>query len=79
MSATHLPGEELCVTVHGTAVPVDLKAESNAGFRQTLLDIYVPRYGREYEEFVDSGPGYIRIQPEKMFTFHMPPQEGGIS
>ena len=75
VSATHLPGEELCVTVHGTAVPVDLKAEDNAGFRQTLLDIYVPRYGREYEEFVDSGPGYIRIQPQKMFTFHMPPQE----
>jgi nitroimidazol reductase NimA-like FMN-containing flavoprotein (pyridoxamine 5'-phosphate oxidase superfamily) len=79
VSATHLPGEELCVTVHGTAVPVDLKAESNADFRQTLLDIYVPRYGREYEEFVDSGPSYIRIQPDKMFTFHMPPQEGGIS
>src|ERR1700704_73446 len=40
VSATHLPGEELSVTVHGTAVPVDLKAEANAGLRQTLLDIY---------------------------------------
>jgi nitroimidazol reductase NimA-like FMN-containing flavoprotein (pyridoxamine 5'-phosphate oxidase superfamily) len=76
VSATHLPGEELSVTVHGTAVPVDLKAEANAGLRQTLLDIYVPRYGREYEQFVDSGPGYIRIEPHKMFTFHMPPEEG---
>jgi nitroimidazol reductase NimA-like FMN-containing flavoprotein (pyridoxamine 5'-phosphate oxidase superfamily) len=79
VSATHLPGEELSVTVHGTAVPVDIKAESNAGFRKTVLDIYVPRYGPEYEQFVDSGPRYIRIQADKMFTFHMPPEEGGIS
>jgi nitroimidazol reductase NimA-like FMN-containing flavoprotein (pyridoxamine 5'-phosphate oxidase superfamily) len=79
VSATHLPGEDLCVTVHGTAVPVDLKAERNAGFRRTLLDIYVPRYGPEYEQFVDSGPGYIRIQADKMFTFHMPSEDGGIS
>jgi hypothetical protein len=79
VSATHLPGEELSVTVHGTGVPVDIKAESNAGFRKTVLDIYVPRYGPEYEQFVDSGPRYIRIQADKMFTFHMPPEEGGIS
>src|SRR3982074_2864245 len=41
VSATPLPGEELCVTVHGTAVPVDVQA---GGFRQALLDIYVPRF-----------------------------------
>src|SRR5512133_3508015 len=27
VSATHLPGEELAVTVHGRAVPVDVKTE----------------------------------------------------
>jgi hypothetical protein len=75
VSATHLPGEELCVTVHGTAVPVDVAG----GFRQAILDIYGPRYGPEYEQFVDSGPRYIRIEADKMFTFHMPPEEGGIS
>jgi len=76
VSATHLPGEELCVTVHGTAVPIDVQA---GGFRQTLLDIYVPRFGPDWEQFLDSGSRYIRIQADKMFTFHMPPEEGDIS
>ena len=74
VSATHLPGEELAVTVHGRAVPVDIRSEANAGFRQTLLDIYVPRYGAEWEtEFLDAGPVYARIEAERMFTFHMEP------
>ena len=67
VSATHLPGEELAVTVHGRAVPVEVEG----GFRQALLDIYVPRYGPEWEEFLDSGPAYARIEPERMFTFAM--------
>jgi hypothetical protein len=79
VSATHLPGEDLCVTVHGTGVPVDVKTDRHAGLRQTLLDIYVPRYGPEWEQFLDAGPNYIRIQPQKMFTFHMPPGSGDIS
>src|SRR5882762_5396849 len=58
VSATHLPGEELAVTVHGRAaeVPID------DGFREALLEIYVPRYGEGWEsEFLDSGPVYARI------------------
>jgi hypothetical protein len=66
VSATHLPGEDLAVTVHGRAIPVDVK---EGEFRQTLLDIYVPRYGPEYEKFIDSGPVYARIDAERMFTF----------
>jgi hypothetical protein len=73
VSATHLPGEELGVTVHGRAVPVDI---GSGPFRQTLLDIYVPRYGEQWgEEFLDSGPVYARIDAERMFAFWMP--EGG--
>lgn len=83
VSATHLPGEELSVTVHGTAVPVDVTDPSNAGFRQTVLDVYGPRYGAEWEQFLDSGPSYLRIEAGKMFTFHMAPAltpgDGGIS
>jgi nitroimidazol reductase NimA-like FMN-containing flavoprotein (pyridoxamine 5'-phosphate oxidase superfamily) len=71
VSATHLPGEELSVTVHGRAVPVDVAAPEHAGFRQALFDLYVPRYGPHWEEFLDSGPRYVRIQADKMFTFHM--------
>ena len=73
VSATHLPGEELAITVHGRAVPVDIQANEGAGFRRALLEIYVPRYGPDWEEeFLDSGPVYARIDAERMFTFAMP-------
>lgn len=72
VSATHLPGEELAVTVHGRAVPIDIGSTEHAGFRKALLDIYVPRYGNEWEStFLDSGPVYARIDADRMFTFHM--------
>lgn len=69
VSATHLPGEELAVTVHGRAVPVDVQGADGTGLRRALLEIYVPRYGAEWEEFLDSGPVYYRIEAERMFTF----------
>src|SRR5215475_11334543 len=73
VSATHLPGEELAVTVHGRAVPIDIRSEQSAGFRRTLLEVYVPRYGAEWEQFLDSGVAYARIDADRMFTFAMPP------
>jgi nitroimidazol reductase NimA-like FMN-containing flavoprotein (pyridoxamine 5'-phosphate oxidase superfamily) len=71
VSATYLPGEELAVTVHGRARRVDVQAKEEAGLRATLLEVYVPRYGPEWEEFLDSGPVYARIDAERMFTFAM--------
>ncbi|MDQ1368947.1 MAG: hypothetical protein QOF20_1300 [Acidimicrobiaceae bacterium] len=71
VSATHVPGEELAVTVHGRAVPIDVAAEDQAGFRSSLLDIYVPRYGPEWEDFLAGGACYARIEAARMFTFHM--------
>lgn len=73
VSATHLPGEELAVTVHGRAVPIDLHSDAAAELRQTLLEVYVPRYGPQWEEFLDSGPVYARIDADRMFTFHTTP------
>jgi hypothetical protein len=67
VSATHLPREEFAVNVHGRAVPVEIAG----GFRDTLLEVYVPRYGEEWEQFLDSGPVYMRIEAERMFTFQM--------
>ena len=67
VSATHLPGEELAVTVHGRAELVDIRSEAGAGFRQTLLEVYGP----DREDFIDSGPLYARIEADRMFTFHM--------
>lgn len=73
VSATHLPGEELAVTVHGCAVPLDIGHEEQAGLRRALLDIYVPRYGAEWEEILESGAIYARIDAARMFAFAMPP------
>jgi len=67
VSATHLPREELSVTVHGRAVEIDVEGD----FRQTLLDVYLPRYGPEWEQFIESGVAYARIDAERMFTYSM--------
>lgn len=75
VSATHLPGEELAITVHGRAVPLDIQSEEEAGLRRALLDIYVPRYGPKWEDFLDSGPVYARIDATRMLTFSMPSED----
>jgi nitroimidazol reductase NimA-like FMN-containing flavoprotein (pyridoxamine 5'-phosphate oxidase superfamily) len=74
VSATHLPSEELAITVHGRAVPIDITDPEHAAFRQTLLDVYIPMYGKGWEqEFLDAvSPVYARIDADRMFTFHMP-------
>jgi nitroimidazol reductase NimA-like FMN-containing flavoprotein (pyridoxamine 5'-phosphate oxidase superfamily) len=74
VSATHLPGEELAVTVHGRAVPIDIAAPEHAALRRTVLDVYTPVYGEGWEaEFLDAvSPVYARIEADRMFTFHMP-------
>jgi hypothetical protein len=69
VSATHLPGEELAVTVHGRAELVDVRGPTD--FRQALLDIYVPRYGESWAEMLESGALYARIAPDRMFAFYM--------
>jgi hypothetical protein len=71
VSATHVPAEEFAVTVHGRAVRVDIRAPEGAGLRETLLEVYVPRYGPGWEEFLDSGPVFARIDAERMFSFQM--------
>jgi hypothetical protein len=67
VTATHLPREEFAVNVHGRAVPVDVQG----GLRETLLEVYVPRYGPGWEQFLDSGPVYMRIDAARMFSFEM--------
>ncbi len=51
--------------------PVDVGAPEGAELRRTLLDVYVPRYGPEWERFLDSGVAYARVDAERMFTFQM--------
>ena len=75
VSATHLPSESFAVSVHGRAVPVDVSPAGQADVRRALIDVYVPRYGKGWERFLDSGVAYARIDADRMFTFHMAPEE----
>jgi hypothetical protein len=82
VSATHLPGEEFAVTVHGRAVPLNIRGADGAALRETLLEVYVPRYGPEFEQFLDRGSGgpdpprppvYARIEAARMFAIQVAP------
>jgi hypothetical protein len=69
VSATHLPGEHLAVTVHGRAVQIDLAGAPERGLRDCVLGVYLPRYGDEFLKLLQSGVVYWRIDAERMFTF----------
>jgi hypothetical protein len=56
--------------VHGTASVLDMASRENVELRATVLNIYVPQYGAEWEEFFDAN-AYVRIVASRMFTFHM--------
>jgi nitroimidazol reductase NimA-like FMN-containing flavoprotein (pyridoxamine 5'-phosphate oxidase superfamily) len=72
VSATHLPGEQLAVTVHGRAELFDLLDPARGDLRQAMLDYYLPRQGPEFEAWLDrADPIGARIVAEKMFTFSM--------
>src|SRR4029077_3566555 len=72
VSDTHLPGEELAVTVHGRAEFFELRDPAAAELRQAMLDWYVPRQGPEFESWLDALDAVAaRIEPAKMFTFSM--------
>ncbi len=70
VSATHLPGEDFAVTVHGRAEIIDLGAPAHAELREVVLGIYTPRYGPEWEEFLADSV-YVRIDARRMFVFAM--------
>ncbi len=72
VSATHLPGEELAVTVHGRAELFDISDPAHGELRQAMLDYYLPRQGPEFETWLDQLDAIgARIAAEKMFTFSM--------
>jgi hypothetical protein len=72
VSATHLPREELAVTVHGRAELFDVRDPAHGELRQAMLDYYLPRQGPHFETWLDQAdPIGARIEAEKMFTFSM--------
>jgi uncharacterized pyridoxamine 5'-phosphate oxidase family protein len=72
VSATHLPGEHLAVTVHGSARQIELDSTDQGRFRECVLEVYLPRYGDAFLEFLEAGVVYWRIDADRMFTFHAP-------
>jgi hypothetical protein len=73
VSASHLPGDELGVTVHGQAELFAMNDPAHGELRQAMLDHYLPKQGPEFETWLDESDGLgARIMAEKMFTFSMP-------
>ncbi len=71
-SATHLPGDELAVTLHGRAEIFGTDDPAFAELRQAMLDEYLPKQGPSFEEWIDNAdPVGARIVPDRMFTFHL--------
>jgi nitroimidazol reductase NimA-like FMN-containing flavoprotein (pyridoxamine 5'-phosphate oxidase superfamily) len=72
VTATHLPGEDLAVTVHGRAELYPLEDTAAAELRRAMLDEYLPKQGPSFEEWLRNADALAaRIEPEKMFTFHL--------
>jgi general stress protein 26 len=72
VSATHLPGESLAVTVHGAAELFPMHDPACAELRRAMLDEYVPKQGPSFEEWLRNADALgARIEPEKLFTFHL--------
>ena len=72
VSATHLPGEEFAVTVHGRAECHPMNDPVCAEVRQAMLDEYLPKQGPAFEEWLANADALVaRIEPEKIFTFQL--------
>ena len=66
VSATHVPGEELAVTVHGKAHIEGIPADLPDGFGEVCREIYGDAWLEWGKDAV-----YCRIEPRRMFTFYL--------
>ena len=71
LSATWLPGETMCVAVHGRAEIYDVLDPERPDLKAAMLDYYLPKQGPSFEAWINNtGPTGVRIQADKLFTFH---------
>jgi len=71
-SATHVPDDNLVVTVHGRAQRVDVSRDGGPGIHRVLVDTYRQRYGPEWtDDAVTSDSIYFRIEPDRMFSLDL--------
>ena len=71
VSATHARGEELAVTVHGSAHIIDLLDPLHAGFRAYCVEVY----GSAWNDWA-SDAVYARIDADRLFAFGFTAPEG---
>ena len=72
VSAAHVPGEALSITVHGQADLFEVLHPTHPELRQAMLDYYVPKQGPSFSSWLDrENPVGARIAAAKMFTFHL--------
>jgi hypothetical protein len=73
LSFTHLPSEELAITVHGRAELFDVSDAKHPELRQAMLGHYLPRQGEAFQTWLDNeGAIGARVAAEKIFTFRLP-------
>lgn len=73
VSASHVPGEALAVSVHGRAELFELSDPGRGELRQAMLDHYLPLQGPPFEKWLDSADALgARIHPERIFVLHSP-------
>jgi nitroimidazol reductase NimA-like FMN-containing flavoprotein (pyridoxamine 5'-phosphate oxidase superfamily) len=72
VSLTHLPGEELAITVHGRAELFSLSGNEHPELRRAMLDYYLPKQGPAFETWLDEeDPIGALVTTHKMFTFQL--------
>src|SRR5260370_88912 len=77
VSATHMPGDELAVTVHGRAELFEMRDPACAELRQAMLDHYVPLQGPQFETWLDQlDPVGARAEREQAASRLAGPQGG---
>lgn len=74
VSATHVPDEQLAISVHGQAEVYDINDAARPQLRQAMLEHYLPLQGDDFQAWLDEDGDIIgvRIAADKMFTFHLP-------
>jgi uncharacterized pyridoxamine 5'-phosphate oxidase family protein len=72
VSFTHLPGEELAITVHGRAELFDIMGDEHPELRHAMLEYYLPKQGPAFEEWLNHSQAIgARVIAERIFTFRL--------
>ena len=69
VSATYIPKETFATTVHGRVTKIDHHVAENQDFVDSLLDTFVPMYGKGFADFIESIPCYFRIEADKQYCY----------